>query len=333
MSGSAVRTFTDPEAYEAAIPNVHAKGVVTGRGNFRAESTAVQLDRLSLQLNKETLPRTVYSAVDPKLFGVIFATVPGQQVCINGLELSQTDIVVFRAGSVGHNRSSTACQWGAIGLTHEDVAAAGQAIVGHELVTPPFTQRIRPPAPFLSRLLNLHQAASHLAKTTPDILAQPEVARALDNELVHAIVACVSGGETAETGSAYRRHAAILRRLEDVVEANSDRTLYVAELCKAVGASDRSLRACCQEHLGMSPMRYLWLRRMYLAHRALRMADPAAASVTEIATNYGFWELGRFSVAYRSLFGDSPLASLRRPPEDPRLQKNIGSPLQFPESA
>jgi AraC-like DNA-binding protein len=124
-----------------------------------------------------------------------------------------------------------------------------------------------------------------------------------------------------------------MRRLEELLEANSDRTLYLAELCAATGASDRTLRACCQEHLGMSPMRYLWLRRMHLARRALRAADLAAVTVTEIATSYGFWELGRFSVAYRSLFGESPSAALRRPPDDPRPQKSAGSPWHLPESA
>jgi AraC-like DNA-binding protein len=182
-------------------------------------------------------------------------------------------------------------------------------------------------------LSNVHQAAGHLAKTAPDILAQPEVARALEQALADAIVSCISGEKTAETISFRHRHAVILRRLEEVLEANSDRTLYVTELCSAAGASERTLRACCHEHLGMGPTRYLWLRRMHLACRALRIADPAATTVTEIATSYGSWELGRFSVAYRSLFGESPSASLRQPPDAPRPQKNTASPWQLPESA
>jgi AraC-like DNA-binding protein len=219
-------------------------------------------------------------------------------------------------------------------LTQEDLAAAGQAIIGRELITPSsLTYRLSPPPAILLRLLNLHKAAGHLAKTAPDILAHPQVARALEQGLVHAMISCVSGEETTDTSSAHHRHAAIMRRFEEVLEANPDRTLYAAELCAASGASDRTLRACCQEHLGMGPMRYLRLRRMHLARRALRMADAAATTVTEVATSYGFWELGRFSVAYRSLFGESPSASLRQAPNEPRPQKNYASPWDLPESA
>jgi hypothetical protein len=83
MPSSAIRTFTDPDAYFAAIRDAHAEGVITGRGNFRAESTAIRLDRLSLQRSAETLPRIAYSAVDPKVFCILFATHPAQQAYIS----------------------------------------------------------------------------------------------------------------------------------------------------------------------------------------------------------------------------------------------------------
>jgi AraC family ethanolamine operon transcriptional activator len=33
--------------------------------------------------------------------------------------------------------------------------------------------------------------------------------------------------------------------------------------------------------------------------------------VTDIPTEFGFWELGRFAVNFRQIFGESPSATLR----------------------
>ena len=97
-----------------------------------------------------------------------------------------------------------------------------------------------------------------------------------------------------------------------LVEDNPEQPLYIPEVSKAIGVSSRTLQVCCQENLGMGPKHYLLLRRMHLARRALRGAQPDTASVTEIATRYGFWQLGRFAVEYQSLFGESPSATLAR---------------------
>jgi hypothetical protein len=51
---------------------------------------------------------------------------------------------------------------------------------------------------------------------------------------------------------------------------------------------------------------------MHLVRRALLRSEPSTATVTQIVTDHGFWELGRFS-AYRALFGESPSQTLRQP--------------------
>jgi AraC-like DNA-binding protein len=59
---------------------------------------------------------------------------------------------------------------------------------------------------------------------------------------------------------------------------------------------------------------------MRLAHDALALANPAATTVTRIANNFGFSELGRFSVSFRVMFGEEPSETLRRPFQTPPPQ-------------
>lgn len=63
----------------------------------------------------------------------------------------------------------------------------------------------------------------------------------------------------------------------------------------------------------MGPKHYLLLRRMHMVRRTLRAASPKTATVTEIATRYGFWQFGRLAVEYKALFGEAPSATLARP--------------------
>src|SRR5207302_8407454 len=166
------------------------------------------------------------------------------------------------------------------------------------------------------RLLAMHNIVGQLANGSPDILELPPVLRALENELTHLMVRWLAEGAAVEPTAGSRRHDTIVARFEEFLEANPDRPLYLTEICAAIGVAERTLRVSCEEHLGMGPIRYLALRRMNLVRRALLRADPSTATVTRIVTDHGFWELGRFSVSYRTLFGESPSESLRRPADD-----------------
>jgi AraC-like DNA-binding protein len=166
----------------------------------------------------------------------------------------------------------------------------------------------------MSQLLNLLKGTDSLARTAPDLFAQPEVAWAVEQAFMYAIIACMTDGDVNQRHAVNSYHQTVLARFEELLAARDNAPLHLAEVCAAIGAPERTLRACCEQHLGMGPIRYLRLRRMHLAHRALLEADATSATVTSIATDQGFWELGKFSVAYRSLFGESPSATLRRRP-------------------
>jgi AraC-like DNA-binding protein len=101
-----------------------------------------------------------------------------------------------------------------------------------------------------------------------------------------------------------------MQRFHAAIEASDDKAVYLPELCSRIGVAGRTLRLCCHEHLGMGPKRFLLLRRMHLARRALHQAAPDT-TVTDVATEFGFWELGRFAVEYKALFGEAPSETLR----------------------
>jgi AraC-like DNA-binding protein len=201
-----------------------------------------------------------------------------------------------------------------VSLTAEDLAAAGCVLVGRDIMPPVTTLRFRPSFAVMSHLSSLHTATSHLAATAPNLLANVEVARAIENELLRAMIACIVEGVAARNDLPDRGPVSVMTRFRHLLEENRDRPMYLTEICAALGVSDRTLRTRCTEYLGMTPHRYLWMRRMKLVRRALTLADPLTETVTEIATDHGFWELGRFSVAYRGLFGEAPSATLRRAP-------------------
>ncbi|HEY4041247.1 MAG TPA: helix-turn-helix domain-containing protein [Rhodopila sp.] len=289
------------------------KVVVSAAGEYRSELTRIDLHRLWMQRSETSQPQVTHLADHQYRRPICFLTDAKQApIYRSGHEVQPGTIMVSSPHAEYHYRVAAKARLGFMSLTPEDLAAAGRAVAGYDLTAPAVTQVLRPPDHLMSRLLRLHEAAGHLAASAPDILAHPEVARAIEQELVRAMIGCLTDRETVATKAPGRQRLSIMRRFEQVLGENPGTPLYLAEICAAVGVSERTLRHQCMEHLGVSPHRYLWLRRMNLARHALLAADPGAKTVTQIATDHGFWELGRFSVAYRNLFGESPVQHLRQ---------------------
>ena len=316
MARSTALSFSDPLPFQAAITTADLELLPISRGPFRAELTGVCFDQLWMQRFYQNLPLVNAGAMKPgrRVF-TFFTSAEPQAMRHCGMDVASGDIVVNNFDEI-HQQTEAEFRLGSMSLTTRALDAACKAITGREFSGPPLKHLVRPNAALMSRLLKLHEMVGQITTTVPEVLEVPEAARSLEQQLIHILVRCLTEGDTTQITGCCRRYDKIVAKFDEYLEANPNTPLNLAEICAATGAAERTLRAACEEHLGMGPIRYLALRRMHLVRRALLRAYSSTTTVTSIATDHGFWELGRFSVNYRAMFGEAPLATLRRPPDD-----------------
>ena len=303
------RGFTEPSEFAAALHGVKADLSVVSGGRFAADVTKIDLGALRIHRLSESLPRIMHFDHVGGRATFAFHTRPGPSVIRNGVEVkSETIVRVGERQSLFH-RSSGPISWGTISLKISSVAQA----MPEGALTPSSNERIFTPRPgALANFQRLHEAAGSAVARAPELLHNCEVARGMEQILMQALAACLDRDDVIEQRSAQRRHQKIMQRFHAFLRANPTRPCYVLEIARAVGASLRTLSVCCHDHLGMGPKTYLVLRRMHLARQALIKADSRVFTVTDVATQYGFWQFGRFSAEYNSLFGELPSVTLRR---------------------
>ncbi len=302
--------FSEPDDFQAGLSEEGVvRFLVTGHGQFRARLTQIVLHRLRLSAGEEELSRIAFVAVPA---GMVLVALPigGRPSPVwGGIEIRAGEIITLGPGQRMHARIGGPCGWGAIQVPDQDLVGYGRALTGAGFVVPSVA-RWRPAPAAGRRLRHLHRAAIRMAEARSGVLTDGEAAHGLEQQLIHALVECLSAGWVDEETPTARRHRGILGPFEDLLHAEP--LPRVTEICAALGVSAQTLRICCEEQLGMGPTEYIRRRRMQLVHRALRNGNPDGASISAVARRYGFRDLGRFGASYRAVFGELPSVTLRR---------------------
>lgn len=212
-----------------------------------------------------------------------------------------------------HQATSAASVWGLIAIDPGQLENYGRVLIKNPLSSPEGSV-LQPSRRDGARLRRLHRQACRLAETNPKVLAHPEVARAIEQGLIQALVTCLATAKDDSRRGANRHHANIMVKFEEVLAEHLSRPLHMPEICELIGVTERTFRSCCAEFVGVTPSRYVLLRRLKQVRAALLDADPETANVTELARDGGFTELGRFAGVYQAMFGEPPSTTLRRAP-------------------
>ncbi|MEV6206187.1 helix-turn-helix transcriptional regulator [Kitasatospora sp. NPDC051914] len=103
---------------------------------------------------------------------------------------------------------------------------------------------------------------------------------------------------------------ATLRLAVAFIESHAGEDIVLADISAAAFVTPRALQYAFRRHLDTTPLAHLRRVRLDAAHRDLLAADPATATVTEIAARWGFGHPGRFAASYREAYRTAPHSTL-----------------------
>jgi len=227
-----------------------------------------------------------------------------------GLDTRARDLVIYPVRGEQEAHCQGATRYAALKMPLEALqqraAAFGSLADDHRWRA---EARLRPSAEDASGL-EVGRRLERLLRVGPWL--KPQALAALRDEVVDGFLCAAAAATQREPARPiWINSARILRQVEDYLDQRLGRAVSIPELCQALALSRRTLNRAFADGLGVGPKTYLRLRALSSARKALVAGREAGASVTQVALDHGFWELGRFSVTYRTMFGESPSQTLR----------------------
>jgi hypothetical protein len=258
MPGSITSVFGEAKDFEAALCDEGCLGLlVTGRGTFRARLTRVTLQRLRLSAGEESLPRIAFIAVPADTILISLARGREPAPIWGGIRIGEGEIMTLGAGQRLHTRTDRPCRWGSIWLPVSKLVRYGTAMTGAAFPVPTATQRRQLRPAMIRNLRHLHSAGIDAIERRSNAFIDGETAHGLEQQLIEALVECLSNGAAIEANCATRKRQDVVARFEALLQAPAEQPLRMAEICSTLRVSAQTLRLSCAEQLGMGPAEYV----------------------------------------------------------------------------
>lgn len=300
--------ITDPADFPTNFRGARFNLLQTAPHKFKARVTWLKLGRLDILHCEEDTSRIALISLTNRWL-VSFSIRHDGSPIESGVETQPADIALYGPSETIYQRTNGATSWSCIIVDIRDLAKYRETPFDTALLPDPAVGKIwRPSSESYSDLVRIHRQACRLVETKPSLTEKPEVLHAMRQDLLYALLRCLTAPRGCSTPDPRPRDVQVMARFERAIA--SAPSASVVALAGAVGLHERTLRRCCATVLGMSPRRYIRLRQLNMVRTALRRADPVTASVGAVARQHGFSELGRFAGAYRAMFGETPSATL-----------------------
>ena len=145
------------------------------------------------------------------------------------------------------------------------------------------------------------------------LLAKADMMRLMTSQLANSIVQGLHHENNPPAGKVNLGKSSLaVKRVIDYLNVHARDLPDMPTLCSIAGVSERTLQYGFNQRLGVTPIQYLRYIRLNGARSELQKLTPKDSFVVDVATRWGFIELGRFSRDFKALFGELPSVILKR---------------------
>ena len=168
-------------------------------------------------------------------------------------------------------------------------------------------------------VLRLFDWGKQLAATAAEQSAlfneQQDKLLALQVDLIENLLAAISTANIFQPGRSDRareKQSLVVKTAEEYALSQKGTDIYVTDLCRVTGVSERTLEYAFKQVMGLTPVAFLVRLRLHRVRHALLAAAPGSTSITVEALRWGFWLFGEFARIYNDCFGELPSDTLLR---------------------
>lgn len=301
----------DFEEFINAVPAVRGRYLQTRRSERAWQLRVLPLGDVTVLMVRGGASNLFHGISLDDQYSIYIPLSDPAAVSLCGETLAPTVLGLLHPGQEYHLRTAAPTRW--IGLHFKRAAVRHRLehdVVESDVIPP--SQVFQSDAPALAALVRLVRRLYGVQGLDGEALhgnARAMAAQQLLEAIFHLRASCPQSARLPRGRPPLQRHLVISRCLE-LIDAQLARQLSVEDLCVAAGVSDRTLRTVFLEQFGVSPHRYLMMRRMHAIHEALRHAR-GGETITSLCSDYGVWDFGRFARQYRLLYGVLPSQDLR----------------------
>jgi AraC family ethanolamine operon transcriptional activator len=311
VAATVVRPFHGIEGLNEAVKGGHLDHVQMGRGIMTGMLGHTLLGRGLLGFGRTTLPAWSRGCYNPTGYGLGILTEMSTPGRYWGEEAIEGSLLVCPPGTEADSLSPGPHGYVYLILPKEVFEESVLALAPESSERLLRSRGLYHPSRTPSRSLSKRTARLMRLLSRGQSLS-PEASASASEDLLAQFVRAVSFAERSpEPSGKFFRHRRIVFQAEEYLRERLDQDVYTRDVCRHCAVSERTLHYAFREILGMTPMEYLRRRRLAAVRCELSAVEPEPGIVTRVATRWGFWHLGEFSAAYKALYGESPIETVR----------------------